>query len=161
MIKLSNNLNLDENSSTNIGTINAFILDPSDIPCIWDTIVPFLDKALQYAEGELLSEDILPHLESGDMRLWIAVEKGDVIAAMVTEIVAYPRKRIVRIITLASDTGHGMKLWYDFLPLVEGYALSNSCTALEAWGRKGLVRRLPDWKNSYQVITKDIKQRLQ
>ena len=161
MIKLSNNLNLDKNSSTSIGTINAFILDPSDIPCIWDNIVPFLDKALQHAEGELLSEDILPHLESGDMRLWIAVEKGDVIAAMVTEIIAYPRKRIVRIITLASDTGHGMKLWYDFLPLVEGYALSNSCTSLEAWGRKGLVRRLPDWKNSYQVITKDIKQRLQ
>ena len=80
---------------------------------------------------------------------------------MITEIITYPRKRILRVITLASKDGHGMDNWYDFLPMVEGFAINNGGSALEAWTRKGLARKLKDWKHSYSVITKDLKQRMQ
>ena len=81
-----------------------------------------------------------------------------VIAAMITEIITYPRKKILRIITLA---GKDMELWYDFLPSIEGYAVSKQCSALEAWTRKGMTRKLKDWKHSYDIITKDLKARMQ
>ena len=68
---------------------------------------------------------------------------------MVTEIIQYPRKKIVRVITVA---GKDMSMWYEFLPMLEGYAVRNGCSSLEAWTRKGMTRKLKDWKHSYDII---------
>ena len=129
-----------------------------DIDLVWDETVPLIEKALLHAEGELIPDDIKEHLDKGDIRLWVAMKDKETIAAMVTEIIAYPRKKIVRVITLA---GKDMSLWYDFLPMVEGYAVRHGCSSLEAWTRRGMTRKLKDWKHSYDIITKDLKQRMQ
>jgi hypothetical protein len=136
----------------------VFLIEPDDIELVWDDVVPLIERALQHAEGELIPEDIKTHLDKGDLRLWIALEDKKTIAAMVTEIIQYPRKKIVRVITLA---GRNMNMWYDFLPMIEGYAISHGCSSLEAWARKGMKRKLKDWKHSYDIITKDLKQRMQ
>ena len=129
-----------------------------DIKYVWDEVAPLMDAALKHSEGELLTEDLVEHLDNEDLRLWVAMLDNKVIAAMITEVITYPRKKILRIITLA---GKDMELWYDFLPSIEGYAVSKQCSALEAWTRKGMTRKLKDWKHSYSVITKDLKQRMQ
>lgn len=147
-----------QSESTPIGQCRVVMVAPEDIPYIWGDVVPLLNEALKHSEGELLSDDLLDHLDNEDLKMWIALQDGDVIACMVTEIIEYPRKKIVRVITLA---GRDMDLWYDFLPLVEGYAIRNDCSALEAWTRKGMTRKLKDWKHSYDIITKDLKQRMQ
>ena len=54
-----------------------------------------------------------------------------------------------------------MEKWYDFLPMVEGFALNNGCSSLEAWTRKGMARKLKDWTHHYMVITKQLKGRIQ
>ena len=95
------------------------------------------------------------------MQLWTALSEGSVIASMITEIVVYPRKRVLRVITIAGKDGRGMSRWYGFLPLVEGFALSNNCSSLEAWTRKGMAKKLTDWEHKYMVITKDLKSRMQ
>ena len=136
----------------------VFLLEAEDIDLVWDDVAPLIEKALQHAEGELVPDDIKKHLDKGDLRLWVALEGKETIAAMVTEIIQYPRKKIVRVITLA---GRNMDLWYDFLPMIEGYAIRNDCSSLEAWSRKGMARKLKDWKHSYDIITKDLKQRMQ
>jgi len=134
------------------------LVEAEDIDMVWGDVVPLIEKALLHAEGELMPDDIKKHLDSADLRLWVALKDKDVIASMVTEIIQYPRKKIVRIITLA---GKDMSLWYDFLPMLEGYAIRNGCSSLEAWTRKGMTRKLKDWKHSYDIITKDLKQRMQ
>lgn len=134
------------------------LVEAEDIDMVWDDVVPLIEKALRHAEGELIPDDIKKHLDSANLRLWVALKDKDVIASMVTEIIQYPRKKIVRIITLA---GKDMSLWYDFLPMLEGYAIRHGCSSLEAWTRKGMTRKLKDWKHSYDIITKDLKQRMQ
>jgi hypothetical protein len=134
------------------------LVEAEDIDMVWGDVVPLIEKALLHAEGELMPDDIKKHLDSADLRLWVALKDKDVIASMVTEIIQYPRKKIVRVITLA---GKDMSLWYDFLPMLEGYAIRNGCSSLEAWTRKGMTRKLKDWKHSYDIITKDLKQRMQ
>jgi hypothetical protein len=134
------------------------LVEAEDIDMVWGDVVPLIEKALLHAEGELMPEDIKKHLDSADLRLWVALKDRNVIASMVTEIIQYPRKKIVRIITLA---GKDMSLWYDFLPMLEGYAIRHGCSSLEAWTRKGMTRKLKDWKHSYDIITKDLKQRMQ
>ena len=147
-----------ETKKENPGACKVALLEAEDVDMVWDETYPLIKKALRHAEGELQPEDIKKHLDSGDLRLWVALKDKDVIASMVTEIIQYPRKRIVRVITLA---GKDMNLWYDFLPMVEGYAIRNGCSSLEAWTRRGMTRKLKDWKHSYDVITKDLKQRMQ
>jgi|TARA_Y100000310_G_C20475682_1_gene712277 hypothetical protein len=147
-----------QSESTTIGKCKVVLVAPSDVSYVWDDVVPLLDKALQYSEGEMTSDDLAPHLDNENLRMWVAMKGNEIIACMVTEVIEYPRKKIVRVITLA---GKDMDLWYDFLPLVEGYAVKQGCSALEAWTRKGMTRKLKDWKHSYDIITKDIKQRMQ
>ena len=138
--------------------VKVYLLDPPDVDSLWGHIEPLISKSLKHAEGELIPDDLIPHLDDGKLRVWIAVEDGEIIAAMVTEIIHYPRKKIVRVITLS---GKDMNSWYQFLPMLEGYAISNGCSSLEAWTRKGMARKLKDWKQSYCVITKDLKGRMQ
>ena len=146
-----------EQAGTNCKVV---LIQPDDLEVVWDEVVPLIDAALKYSEGEILPEDLVQPLKTGKMQLWVAMS-GGVIAAMITEIVSYPRKRVLRVITIAGKDGHGMSRWYGFLPLVEGFALSNSCSSLEAWTRKGMAKKLKDWEHKYMVITKDLKQRMQ
>ena len=134
------------------------LVEAEDVDMVWDEVSPLIEKALRHAEGELIPNDIKKHLDASNLRLWVALENRDVIAAMVTEIIQYPRKKIVRVITLAWKD---MNMWYKFLPMLEGYAIRNGCSSLEAWSRKGMARKLKDWKHSYDIITKDLKQRMQ
>jgi hypothetical protein len=145
-----------------VGTnCKVVLVSPDDISMVWDDVVVFIDEALKHGEGELKSEDLILPLSQGEQRLWVALEDGKIIAAMITEIIPYPRKRVLRIITIAAKDGHGMEKWYDFLPMVEGFALNNGCSSLEAWTRKGMARKLKDWTHHYMVITKQLKGRIQ
>ena len=147
-----------EQAGTNCKVV---LIQPGDLELVWDEVVPLIEAALKHSEGEVIPEDLIKPIKIGKMQLWVAMFKGSVIAAMITEIVVYPRKRVLRVITIAGKDGRGMSKWYGFLPLVEGFALSNNCSSLEAWTRKGMVKKLTDWEHKYMVITKDLKQRMQ
>jgi hypothetical protein len=110
-----------------------------------------------HSEGELEPEDFYEALTNAEMQLWVAVNDGDIIASMVSQIIPYPRKQVLRIISIA---GKGVEQWMQFLPMVEDWALSVGCTSLECWGRKGWLKILKDWKCSYHIITKDLTARM-
>jgi len=142
-------------------SVKVLFVDKEDIDLVWDEVEPLVKVALKHSEGELLSEDLHPFLKEGEQQLWVAMEDGSIIACMVTEVISYPRKRILRVITIGGKDGKGIDKWYGFLPMVEGFALKAGCSSLEAWTRKGMARKLKDWNHSYMVITKDLKQRMQ
>ena len=146
-----------EQAGTNCKVV---LIQPGDLEVVWDEVVPLIEAALKHSEGEVIPEDLIKPIKVGKMQLWVALSDG-VIAAMITEIVVYPRKRVLRVITIAGKDGYGMSRWYGFLPLVEGFALNNNCSSLEAWTRKGMAKKLTDWEHKYMVITKDLKSRMQ
>ena len=43
------------------------------------------------------AEDFYPYLMDGQMQLWVAINDGELDASMVTQIIPYPRKRVLRI----------------------------------------------------------------
>ena len=125
---------------------------------MWEEVVPLLARVAPHTEGELEPDDYIEPLTHGDMQLWVVVENKRVNAALVTQIIPYPQKKVLRLISLAGDNFQDIK---DFLEMVEVFALKNGCTALEMWGRKGWKKLLSDWKDSYIVFTKDLKTRMQ
>ena len=117
-----------------------------------------LAKAAVHSEGELEPEDFLEPLSTGEMQLWVAYEDDDNInAAMVTQFIQYPQKKILRIISLAGEDFEEIK---SFQGMIEGFAVKYGCTAIELWGRKGWKKLLPDWKDAYIVYTKELNHRL-
>ena len=138
--------------------MKAHLLDPDDVECIWDQVEPILARAVSRSEGELKTNDILNFVIEGDMQLWIVAENKEIIAALVTQIITYPQKRILRLVSLAGEDFNKFK---HFLDMVQSFAIQKGCTALELWGRKGWKKLLPEWNSKYIVYTKDIKEQMQ
>ena len=138
--------------------LKPHLLYPDDVPYVWEDVAPMLAKAAVHSEGELEPEDFLEPLSTGEMQLWVAYEDDDHInAAMVTQFIQYPQKKILRIISLA---GEDFKKIKNFQAMIEGFAIKHGCTAIELWGRKGWKKLLPDWKDAYTVYTKELQHRL-
>ena len=138
--------------------LKAQIVKPEDVVYIWEQVAPLLERTKEHSEGELETDDFLEPLTHGDMQLWIATEGSTVHGVMVTQLVPYPQKKILRIISLAGDNFEELR---GFQEMIEAFAVKTGCTALEMWGRKGWKKLLPDWEDTYVVYTKDLKHRMQ
>jgi len=137
---------------------NVALVSADKVASIWEEVYPLIDKAQVYAAGELDTQDFFAMIENEDMQLWIAEDDNGIFAMMMTEFVQYPRKKVMRIVSIG---GSEMNRWMKYFPALEAAALSVGCTGFEIFGRKGWLRVLKDWKCSYHVLTKDIKYRLQ
>ena len=138
--------------------MKARIIQPEDVAYVWEEVAPLLDTVKEHTEGELETDDFLEPLTHGDMQLWIATEGSTVHGVMVTQLIPYPQKKILRVISLAGDNFEELR---DFQEMIEAFAVKTDCTALEMWGRKGWKKLLPDWEDTYVVYTKDLKHRMQ
>lgn len=138
--------------------MKAHIVSPEDVPYLWEDVAPMLAKVRQHNEGELETDDFLDNLMQGNMQLWVVTEGHTIIISMVTLIADYPQKKILRIVALAGKDFKEVNK--NFISMLEAYAIKNECSALELWGRKGWKKMLPDWKDSYIVFTKDLKERM-
>ena len=141
-----------------ISRLKAQIIQPEDIAYIWEEVAPLLNTVREHTEGELETDDFLEPLTHGDMQLWIATEDSTVHGVMVTQLIPYPQKKILRVISLAGDNFEELR---EFQEMIEVFAVKTGCTALEMWGRKGWKKLLPDWEDTYVVYTKDLKHRMQ
>ena len=139
--------------------ISAHLLAPADVASVWENVAPLLARVTQHTEGEMEPDDFLEPLTHGEMQLWLAVDQGSVHTAMVTQVVPYPQKKVLRVIAIAGT--EFKELHAQFNDIVEAFAIRVGCSSMELWGRKGWKKLLPDWKDSYIVFTKDIKQRMQ
>ena len=138
--------------------LKAQIVQPEDIAYIWEEVSPLLERVKEHTEGEFETDDYLEPLTHGDMHLWIATDSGEMHSVMVTQIVTYPQKQILRVISIA---GSDFKKLYEFNDMVESFAIRSGCSGMELWGRKGWKKLLPDWESNYIVYSKDLKYRMQ
>ena len=132
---------------------SVHILRPEEVDLFWNHVEPLLKKVVPHSEGELEPEDFLPLLKTGEMDLWIVIMDKRVIAAMITQVIPYPRKNVCRILAIA---GEGLHIWMKHFPMLEEWARQRDCKHIELWGRKGWLRVLKNWKNSYHILTKEI-----
>ena len=124
--------------------LKAHLLDPDDVGYVWDKVEPILARVVPRSEGELETEDILDLVTEGRMQLWIVAEDKEIIAALVTQIITYRQKKLLRLVSLA---GEDFSMFKHFLDMVQSFAIQKDCTALELWGRKGWKKLLPEWNS--------------
>lgn len=103
----------------------------------WRRVEPLIEPALAHLGGRFAPIDILAEIASGDMQLW-RIGQPEPVAAIVTEIVDYPRKRACRVLLVG---GFGLRAWRaPLLAALDAFARDHGCDLLEGGGRMGWAR---------------------
>lgn len=115
-----------------------------------------MKRALDHANGEMDHHCIRAFCEQRQMQLWLIGYQGKVVAAATTEIVCYPMKKVVRVVTLA---GKDMDEWAPKLDkILEDWGLGLGCEGIECYVRTGLTKKLfglgyrKKYENCYRQI---------
>lgn len=90
--------------------------------------------------------DVTQLLHSGHMQLWAALDGTDTKALVLSEVVTYPRMKVLRLFGLA---GANLKELATLLPTIKAWGAEMGCSEAEAIEtRPGLEVVIPDFKRT-------------
>ena len=113
----------------------------------WDRCSAWLEAALYYSNGTHTIDDVLETVQRGDAQFWHYPD-----AAVVTEIMDYPQKRVLRY-WLA---GGNLKTLLKVEPSIRHWSQLWGCVGIEIIGRKGWLRVLKGFKQTGIILAKDM-----
>ena len=113
----------------------------------WHRCKPYIEAALDHAHGTHTADDVLKIIVSGDAQFWPFAD-----AAIVTEIIRYPQKTVLRF-WLA---GGNLETLTKAEPEIIRWSRRWGCQGVEIFGRRGWVRALNGYKPTSTIMIKDI-----
>ena len=113
----------------------------------WNRYSAWLEAALYYSNGTHTIDDVLETVQRGDAQFWHYPD-----AAVVTEIMDYPQKRVLRY-WLA---GGNLKTLLKVEPSIRHWSQLWGCVGIEIIGRKGWHRVLKGFKQTGIILAKDM-----
>ena len=113
------------------------------------------------APGEMVVPPVISNttqqLINRDMQLWIIQDEyAEILAALTTEIMIYPKKKTCRIVTLG---GTELDEWVEgLLQVIETWAIDNGCEAMETACRKGFIKKIKKYgyEHTYTILGKEL-----
>lgn len=107
------------------------------------------DKALDIGGNTHTREDIAEGIKLGRFQYF-----GDDECCLVTEIIEYPRKRVLHLFIAAGNLN---KLLEEYLPRVKQFAADNGCASLTSVSRKGFLKRFPAYGFKPKCVTFELQ----
>ena len=110
---------------------------------------PWIEAALEYSGGTHNFDDVVSGLAEGKMQLWPA-PKG----CIVTEIVVYPRKKVLNVFLGGGELDQLMDMHKDVI----AWSKAQGCVAVTITGRHGWKKPLTKhgWKPLHASYVKEI-----
>lgn len=112
----------------------------------WPQIRHLVEKPLVRTGviADFSPEDVRDLIRSGDMQCWIGHSDGKILVCGITEIMVYPRRKVLGIPFVGAEDG-SIALWLAHIETLKDFARHHGCEIVRGWGRKGWVRALrPD-----------------
>mgnify|MGYP003119315890 FL=1 len=142
--------------------MNFIKIQPQSIELIWPLVKDLVQKPVNQNLGEFNLEDVYNWLTNGYMHLWIIGNEEEILVAVVTEFVAYPRETRLRIV-LAGGKKNNMDKWFDIFwdkdSEIHKFAKKNNVKRFEVCGRDGWLRVLArvGFKKFCTVLTREVE----
>ncbi len=142
--------------------MNFIKIQPQSIELIWPLVKDLVQKPVNQNLGEFNLEDVYNWLTNGYMHLWIIGNEEEILVAVVTEFVAYPRETRLRIV-LAGGKKNNMDKWFDIFwdkdSEIHKFAKRNNVKRFEVCGRDGWLRVLArvGFKKFCTVLTREVE----
>lgn len=116
-------------------TVEILPVAQQHVARIWPLVEKYVADSLVYAKGVYLPEDIRGFCIEGKMQMWIAVRGESVLAAVITEVMDFPRKRMISVPFIG---GRDMRSWFrKMLATVEAWSKEMGCTGMQGGARRG------------------------
>jgi len=122
----------------------------------WEYVEDYIADALKHGIGEYLPEDIKIACKEQRMQLWIKYEEDKVKGAFVTQILDYPRVKVLLVLLLG---GNEFIKWRDEVDeVLQRFGKEHDCKFVEFFGRKGWGNYLKDinYKEQVRMFSKEI-----
>ena len=129
----------------------TYCVAPPQVEEVWKQIGHLIATAYTHPSDETFEQtqaDVL----NGKALLWVAVQRGDFIAAAVTKI-WQTNKKILSVLACAGEGDD----WPGMLKPIEDYAEREGCDAVRLEGRHGWQRVFPEYHQPWIVLEKRIK----
>jgi hypothetical protein len=118
--------------------IEVSLVPTQFIDTCWAKIEPFMERAAKYTYGRYTSDDIYDSVVEHDYQLWVAFDATGIKGAVVTNIVSYPKRKVL---CMAFCGGHDLKKWKTpMLSLLQKFAKDMGCDGIEATARAGWAK---------------------
>jgi hypothetical protein len=130
--------------------LNWSYIDLETITRYWPAIADGLAPAVEYSFYDLPA--VRDFLVSGNAQLWAIadIEENKFIGYVVTEIVQFPKTRVLSILLAA---GERIGEWFRYFEILEDFAKAHDCTHIQVFGRPGLEKVLkPLGFHSHKVM---------
>ena len=122
----------------------------------WPRVADLIQLALDEGWGEMNIGDVWERVQAGLMQVLVVLDDEKILAALVTEVVDYPRRRALRVVFAG---GEGMEDWVEEVDqlLLVG-AKKVGAQGIEICGRAGWGRALRSlqYKVKYHTIVKEV-----
>lgn len=113
----------------------------------WERCTPYIEAALEYANGTHTIADVLRLVAEGEAQFWAFPD-----AAIITEVIRYPQRVALRF-WLA---GGNLDTLSEAEPKVIEWGKKWGCDAVEIIGRRGWHRALEGYQAKSTIMVKDI-----
>lgn len=112
----------------------------------WKRCAPYIEAALEHAHGTHTLDDVLQLVVAGDAQFW-AFDN----AAIVTEIVRYPQRTVLRFWLAGGD----LDTLTEAEPEIIEWSKQWGCQSVEIFGRRGWSRALEGYQPTSTIMVKD------
>jgi hypothetical protein len=118
--------------------MNILLINKEDYTKVFPTIDSYLEKAAKYTYGRFSANDIKNELLIKQQQLWIAFDEIDTYGFVVTEIIQYPK---MRVLIMHFTAGKDLVKWKDAMLVdLQDFAKFNDCKIIESYGRPGWAK---------------------
>ena len=118
-------------------SIEVIWVNKNDAERIWPKVEPYLKSALLRWLPVYFLCDLLEMVKKDELQLWIVIdnEEEKLYGAALTQIIVYPRAKIMNVFMLG---GQDWKKWkHDISAAMENFAHDQKCDFLQSMGRRG------------------------
>jgi len=122
--------------------IHISLVPPEHVPAAWESVEPFMERAVEMTNGRYAIEDIYDALMHRNHNLWIVFTGNRVLGSMVTAIRQYPRKTYLELSFIGGD--EGMEWKDQMLDILQRWAYDNNCNGIESCARLGWAKIFKD-----------------
>ena len=129
---------------------------PNSVCQVWNTVSPFLDKAMSHSGGEYNLDHLKLFLTEGRQHLLVVVnDENKVIGAITVEFINFPDERIAFVSTIGGKMMTGPDNWAEF----EDWCRNNGATMIRGAAFESVARlwkKLFDMESRYIMVEKKL-----
>ena len=126
----------------------SVLLTPEQVLNIWPQIEGSISDSLAHSVNELTTFEICKQALDGKIFIWLTLDDNNkIVCVTTTRFLHYKNTKVMQIITMAAIDAK-LPDMFEQHETLERFAKDNGCSGIQAWGRKGWLRRLKPLRSS-------------